>query len=99
MGVVAETCDEVAVMYAGRVVEQGGRVEIFEHSRHPYTAGLLASIPSTARPRGAVATIEGWSLRCSIRRGLPLRAALPAPRQVDEAAGGAATRRIPPCAG
>jgi len=60
MGVVAETCDEVAVMYAGRVVERGGAVEIFEHSRHPYTAGLLASIPKHGQTKEApLATIEG----------------------------------------
>ncbi len=45
MGVVAETCDEVAVMYAGRVVERCGIYDLFENNRHPYTNGLLNSIP------------------------------------------------------
>lgn len=46
MGVVAEVADRVAVMYAGRVVETATVSEIFHHPRHPYTAGLLASIPA-----------------------------------------------------
>ena len=50
MGVVAEMCDEVAVMYAGRVVEQAGIHEIFRHSRHPYTRGLAAQ-PAAERER------------------------------------------------
>ncbi len=60
MGVVAETCDEVVVMYAGKVVERCGVIELFEGSRHPYTRGLLDSILRPGRPRGAgVPTIEG----------------------------------------
>jgi peptide/nickel transport system ATP-binding protein len=46
LGVVAETCDEVVVMYAGRVVEQAPTTVLFAGPRHPYTAGLLRSIPS-----------------------------------------------------
>ncbi len=45
MGIVAECCDEVAVMYAGEVVEQGKVQQIFNHPHHPYTKGLLNSIP------------------------------------------------------
>ena len=45
LGVVAETCDEVAVMYCGRVVEKGAVGTIFAAPAHPYTRGLLASIP------------------------------------------------------
>ncbi|WP_115862514.1 dipeptide ABC transporter ATP-binding protein [Halorussus litoreus] len=48
LGVVAETCDRVAVMYAGRVVEQGPVSEVFVEPRHPYTAGLLRSTPRIA---------------------------------------------------
>jgi peptide/nickel transport system ATP-binding protein/oligopeptide transport system ATP-binding protein len=51
MGVVAETCDYVYVMYAGRVVEQAGVMELFDAPLHPYTRGLLASIPRTSRAR------------------------------------------------
>jgi oligopeptide/dipeptide ABC transporter ATP-binding protein len=45
LGVIAETADRVAVMYAGRIVEQGTVREIFHNPKHPYTRGLLASIP------------------------------------------------------
>jgi len=48
LGVVAETCDRVAVMYAGRIVEQGPVSEVFVEPRHPYTAGLLRSTPRIA---------------------------------------------------
>jgi oligopeptide/dipeptide ABC transporter ATP-binding protein len=48
LGVVAETCDRVAVMYAGRVVEQGPVSDVFVEPRHPYTGGLLRSTPRIA---------------------------------------------------
>jgi oligopeptide/dipeptide ABC transporter ATP-binding protein len=48
LGVIAETADRVAVMYAGRIVEQGPVREIFRNPKHPYTRGLLASIPGGA---------------------------------------------------
>ena len=62
MGVIAEMCDAVVVMYAGRVVERGPVIDIFEHSLHPYTRGLLDSIPRRGVGRGhkaELATIEG----------------------------------------
>jgi oligopeptide/dipeptide ABC transporter ATP-binding protein len=60
MGVVAQMCDEVAVMYAGRVVERADIVAIFEHSEHPYTRGLLRSIPRKGIERKSeLPTIEG----------------------------------------
>jgi len=59
MGVIAEVCDRVAVMYAGEVVEQAPVVELFENPRHPYTRGLLRSIPSTQRGAERLETIEG----------------------------------------
>ncbi|MHB1206048.1 MAG: ABC transporter ATP-binding protein [Rhodospirillaceae bacterium] len=60
MGVVAEMCDDVAVMYAGRIVEQGTARAIFKHSRHPYTKGLLRSLPQKGLARkSALPTIEG----------------------------------------
>jgi oligopeptide/dipeptide ABC transporter ATP-binding protein len=46
LGVVAETCDEVVVMYAGRIVERAATATLFAAPRHHYTAGLLRSIPS-----------------------------------------------------
>jgi oligopeptide/dipeptide ABC transporter ATP-binding protein len=53
-------CDEVAVMYAGRVVEQAGIHDIFRHSRHPYTRGLLRSLPQKGKGKNVeLPTIEG----------------------------------------
>ena len=46
LGVIAEVCDRVCVMYAGHVVEEAPVREIFEHPRHPYTRGLIAAVPS-----------------------------------------------------
>ena len=51
MGVVAEIADRVMVMYAGRIAERGGRADIFRHPGHPYTMGLLNSIPPMHGPR------------------------------------------------
>lgn len=51
LGVVAETCDEVAIMYAGRIVEQSSVHEIFSHPRHPYTKMLLEAVPKPGRKR------------------------------------------------
>ena len=60
LGVIAETCDDVAVMYAGRIAEQAPVAELFAHPRHPYTRGLLASIPRLSTPRKTrLPTIEG----------------------------------------
>ena len=46
LGIVADVCDEVAVMYAGRIVEKGTLEDIFNHTRHPYTEGLFNSLPN-----------------------------------------------------
>ena len=60
MGVIAEMCDAVVVMYAGRVVERRAVVELFEAPRHPYTRGLLDSIPRKGVAHKAeLPTIEG----------------------------------------
>ncbi len=59
MGVVAETCDRVVVMYAGQVVEEGPVDEIFHDPRHPYTQGLLGSIPTVDRRVGRLTVIPG----------------------------------------
>ena len=60
MGVVAEMCDDVAVMYAGRIVEQGGVSDIFKRSQHPYTKGLLRSLPQKGMAKKSeLPTIEG----------------------------------------
>ncbi|MDE2286911.1 MAG: ABC transporter ATP-binding protein [Burkholderiales bacterium] len=59
MGVIAETADRVAVMYAGRVAEIGRVAEVIHRPRHPYTAGLMASIPSIAREVERLPQIDG----------------------------------------
>jgi len=59
MGVVAETCDRVAVMYAGRIVEIGPVDQVIRHPAHPYTAGLMASVPTLAGGAARLAQIEG----------------------------------------
>jgi oligopeptide/dipeptide ABC transporter ATP-binding protein len=59
VAVVAETCDEVAVMYAGIIVERAPTRQIFEAPKHPYTAGLLGSIPHGAHGRARLQPIAG----------------------------------------
>jgi len=60
LGVIAETCDEVVVMYAGRVVEKATARELFANPLHAYTKGLLASIPTLdTAPKSLLKTIPG----------------------------------------
>jgi peptide/nickel transport system ATP-binding protein len=59
LGVVAEVCDHVAVMYAGRVVERGTVEAVLEHPSHPYTWGLLGSMPSVEPTAARAQTIKG----------------------------------------
>ncbi len=59
LGVVAEVAQQVAVMYAGHIVETGPVEDIFNDPQHPYTIGLMASIPSLAARSGKLATIPG----------------------------------------
>ena len=59
MGVIAEMADEVMVMYAGEVVEYAPVTELFDHPRHPYTQGLLRSIPRLDQDAQELYTIEG----------------------------------------
>ncbi len=53
LGIIAEMCDEVNVMYAGQIVEQAGVFDLFDRPSHPYTRGLLASIPKATEKRTA----------------------------------------------
>jgi peptide/nickel transport system ATP-binding protein len=59
LGVVAEICDEVAVMYAGQFVERGPVHELFSRPQHPYTAGLLGALPAFSEKRARLAAIPG----------------------------------------
>jgi peptide/nickel transport system ATP-binding protein len=59
LGVVAETCDRVAVMYAGKIVEYAPVVELFEQPKHPYTHGLFRSLPTLNEKRARLAAIPG----------------------------------------
>ncbi len=59
LGVIAETCDRVVVMYAGRVVEQAPASVLFDDARHPYARGLVGSLPPLAGPRRRLASIAG----------------------------------------
>ena len=84
LGVVAEVAQQVAVMYAGQVVEQGSVEAIFADPQHPYTIGLMGSIPSAGARKGPLATIPGavpggiHAERLPLCDPLPLRAnALP----------------------
>jgi peptide/nickel transport system ATP-binding protein len=81
LGVIAGLCDTVHVMYGGRVVESAGRRELFAEPRHPYTGGLLASVPRLDAPRGApLHPIPGsptdllpWSEGCAFAPRCPNR--------------------------
>ncbi len=59
LGVVAETCDRVAVIYAGEIVESGTIEEIFDHAKHPYTLGLFGSLPNMSKGAKRLTPIDG----------------------------------------
>ncbi|MCA9973721.1 MAG: ABC transporter ATP-binding protein, partial [Anaerolineales bacterium] len=59
LGVIAETCDRVYVMYAGQFVEAAPVVELFCNPRHPYTQGLIAATPLLGEPERTLHTIPG----------------------------------------
>jgi peptide/nickel transport system ATP-binding protein len=67
LGVVAGLCDRVHVMYAGKIIETADRRELFARPRHPYTGGLLASVPRLDTPRGTPLT----PIRGSARDAIP----------------------------
>ena len=103
IGVIARTCDEVVVMYAGKVLERGTVDEVLRRPRHPYTRMLLATVPSL------VPNVSGRATRVHRRpaarsrhadRRLPLRAAMPAgPADLRDASGGAGPARGSPRVG
>ncbi|NIZ60184.1 methionine ABC transporter ATP-binding protein [Sedimentitalea sp. CY04] len=59
LGVVAQTCNKAAVMYAGRIVEQGDVRQVLRAPRHPYTVGLMRSVPQNVPPRSQLYTVPG----------------------------------------
>ncbi|SMO74400.1 ABC transporter ATP-binding protein [Ruegeria faecimaris] len=59
LGVVAQTCDNVAVMYAGRIVEQGPVRDVLRAPHHPYTVGLMRSVPENIAPRTPLYSVPG----------------------------------------
>jgi oligopeptide transport system ATP-binding protein len=59
LGVVAGLCDEVMVLYGGRIMEQGSAERIFEQPTHPYTLGLLGAVPRLDREGGRLLAIPG----------------------------------------
>ena len=60
LGVIAETCESVVVMYAGRIAEKGSVYDIFDRPAHPYTRGLLSSIPRLdTLPKSKLSVIDG----------------------------------------
>ncbi len=59
LGVVAQICDYVYVMYAGRIMEQAETYELFDHCAHPYTKGLMASVPRIGQQREYLPSIPG----------------------------------------
>lgn len=59
LGVVAEMCDEVAIVYAGEIVESGSLEDIFEHPQHPYTLGLFGALPKLSEDVEWLSPIEG----------------------------------------
>ena len=59
LGVVAEMCDDVAVIYAGEIVEKGSIQDVFRHPSHPYTNGLFGSLPSMAKNQKRLNSIQG----------------------------------------
>ena len=59
LGIVADICDHVAVIYAGRIIESGTREDIFDHPTHPYTCGLFAALPDLEKNVERLSPIEG----------------------------------------
>ena len=79
MGVIAETADRVAVMYAGRIVEIGPVAQVIHHPRHPYTVGLMGSIPKIGENRERLEQIDGAMPRLNaIPRGCAFNPRCPA---------------------
>ena len=88
LGLVATSCDDVAVVYAGEIIEYGSKEEIYDHPSHPYTIGLFGAIPNLESDVRRLANIEGlppdpsnlptgcsFAPRCPYATGMPDQAA------------------------
>ena len=95
MGVIAETADRVAVMYAGRLAEIGPVQEVIHHPQHPYTAGLMGSIPAIGQEVERLPQIEGSMPRLN---AIPTGCAFNprCPKAFDRCRDGAARTCCPP---
>ena len=60
LSMVAEICDRIAIMYAGKIVEKGNIAKVFKDPKHPYTSGLLEAFPSIAGPKRVLKSIPGF---------------------------------------
>lgn len=69
LGVVAEVCDKVAVIYAGRIIEEGTLEDIYDHPTHPYTCGLFDALPDLDKDVERLSPIEGLPPDPSVIRG------------------------------
>jgi oligopeptide/dipeptide ABC transporter ATP-binding protein len=83
LGVVAETCERVLVMYAGRIVERTSVGALYRHPRHPYSRGLLSSSPRLGHKRSVLATIPGM-VPAPDQRGAGCYFAARCPRALDQ---------------
>lgn len=59
LGIIADICDEVAVMYAGKIIESGTLIDVFNHTKHPYTEGLFNSLPNIRNRNARLQPIPG----------------------------------------
>jgi len=60
LSMIAETCDKIAIMYAGKIVEYGNVVDVFKEPLHPYTQKLIKAFPSVIGPKGELTSIAGF---------------------------------------
>jgi peptide/nickel transport system ATP-binding protein len=108
LGVVAETCERVCVMYAGRIVEEAPTHRLFAQAAHPYTQGLLGALPPISGPRRRLSAIPGgvpepWAMppgcafapRCHVRMAA-CDAGTPARTELAPGHGAACLRAVAP---
>jgi oligopeptide/dipeptide ABC transporter ATP-binding protein len=69
LGVLAQICDRLAVMYAGELVEVAPTVELFKNPRHPYTRGLIAAVPRLNQPNDGKEKLQGLLRRDELPAG------------------------------